>query len=280
MEGEVEFRGREACAVANASGAEVDARRFRRFLKSSPPGMRSSMQKDVAAGRQLELDAIGGPIVRGGERHGIGVSTTTELMAAIRAKVGSTSLRRGLPLNPFGAVALPTRGPGAIRATLIACYTLSPMKTLRLLLNPGIAWWRADRTRRFAQAAASPTASQLAMPEEKHLRNVRQLTFGGSNAEAYFSADGKRLIFQSTRDNLQCDQIFTMNVDGTDQKMVSTGKGRTTCSYIFRTTTRFCIPRRTWRVRIARRVRIIRRAMCGRSIRGLIFSRRSWMDRT
>jgi TolB protein len=85
----------------------------------------------------------------------------------------------------------------------------------------------------FAQAAASQTASQLAMPEEKHLRNVRQLTFGGSNAEAYFSADGKRLIFQSTRDNLQCDQIFIMNVDGTDQRMVSTGKGRTTCSYIF-----------------------------------------------
>ena len=70
-------------------------------------------------------------------------------------------------------------------------------------------------------------------PEEKHLRNVHQLTFGGSNAEAYFSADGKKLIFQSTRDDLKCDQIFTMNVDGSDQKMVSPGKGRTTCGYIF-----------------------------------------------
>ena len=48
--------------------------------------MRSSMQKDVAAGRQLELDGIGGPIVRGGERYGIDVSTTAELMAAIQAK--------------------------------------------------------------------------------------------------------------------------------------------------------------------------------------------------
>ena len=69
----------------------------------------------------------------------------------------------------------------------------------------------------FAQApsAAQSAAGDLRTPEEKHLRNVRQLTFGGSNAEAYFSADGKRLIFQSTRDNLQCDQIFTMNVDGT-----------------------------------------------------------------
>jgi Tol biopolymer transport system component len=80
---------------------------------------------------------------------------------------------------------------------------------------------------------APATSSELRTPEETHLRNVRQLTFGGSNAEAYFSADGKRIIFQSTRDTLQCDQIFIMNADGSDQKMVSTGKGRTTCSYIF-----------------------------------------------
>ena len=77
----------------------------------------------------------------------------------------------------------------------------------------------------FAQAPA-PAGTQLATAEEKHLHNMRQLTFGGSNAEAYFSADGKRLIFQSTRDNLQCDQIFTMMWMATSQKMVSTGKGR------------------------------------------------------
>jgi len=70
-------------------------------------------------------------------------------------------------------------------------------------------------------------------PEEKHLRNVKQLTFGGQNAEAYFSGDGKQLIFQSTRDPYQCDQIFTMDLDGSDVKLVSTGKGRTTCSYFF-----------------------------------------------
>ncbi len=69
--------------------------------------------------------------------------------------------------------------------------------------------------------------------EDRHLHNIRQLTFGGQNAEAYFSSDGKELIFQSTRDNLQCDQIFVMNVDGSNQHMVSTGKGRTTCSYFF-----------------------------------------------
>lgn len=68
-------------------------------------------------------------------------------------------------------------------------------------------------------------------PQEKHLRNLRQLTDGGDNAEAYFSGDSKELIFQTTHGALRCDQIFTMQVDGTQKKMVSTGKGRTTCSY-------------------------------------------------
>src|SRR5205809_1799700 len=75
--------------------------------------------------------------------------------------------------------------------------------------------------------------SDLSLPQEKHLRNIRQLTFGGENAEAYFSPDGKKLIFQSTRQGHACDQIYTMNIDGSDVKMVSTGEGRTTCSYFF-----------------------------------------------
>jgi 2-dehydropantoate 2-reductase len=75
----------EACAVANASGAQVAAAPILAAIDSAPPAMRSSMQKDVVAGRDLELDAIGGPIVRGGERYGINVATTANLMAAIRA---------------------------------------------------------------------------------------------------------------------------------------------------------------------------------------------------
>jgi TolB protein len=78
----------------------------------------------------------------------------------------------------------------------------------------------------------TPPAS-LGLPAEKHLRNVRQLTFGGENAEAYFSGDGRKLIFQSKRGDLKCDQIFAMRADGSDVRMVSTGKGRTTCSYFF-----------------------------------------------
>jgi TolB protein len=71
----------------------------------------------------------------------------------------------------------------------------------------------------------------LLLPHEKHLANLRQLTFGGKNAEAYFSFDGKKLIFQATRDGFQCDQIFIMNDDGKDIRLVSTGKGQTTCGY-------------------------------------------------
>jgi TolB protein len=67
--------------------------------------------------------------------------------------------------------------------------------------------------------------------EPNHLAEIVQLTHGGQNAEAYWSPDGKRLIFQSTRPGYECDQIFVMNADGSDQKLVSTGKGRTTCGY-------------------------------------------------
>jgi len=70
-------------------------------------------------------------------------------------------------------------------------------------------------------------------PDEAHFKNVRQLTFGGRNAEAYFSYDGKSLIFQSTRDPYECDQIMRMNLDGSNQVLISTGKGRTTCGYFF-----------------------------------------------
>jgi 2-dehydropantoate 2-reductase len=81
----------EACAVANASGAEVAVAEIEAFFAKAPQAMRSSMQKDVVAGREPELDAIGGPIVRGGECYGIDVSTTKKLVKAIRDRISSTS---------------------------------------------------------------------------------------------------------------------------------------------------------------------------------------------
>jgi len=74
--------------------------------------------------------------------------------------------------------------------------------------------------------------------ERKHFKSVKQLTFGGDNAEAYWSFDDKKLVFQARnpRWNVPCDQIFVMEADKPLDsvhmpKMVSTGKGRTTCSY-------------------------------------------------
>jgi 2-dehydropantoate 2-reductase len=78
--------GTETCDIGNASGAQLDAQKVQAGFESAPPTMRSSMQKDVAAGRPLELDSIGGPIVRGGERYRIDVPTTLQLMATIRSK--------------------------------------------------------------------------------------------------------------------------------------------------------------------------------------------------
>jgi TolB protein len=89
----------------------------------------------------------------------------------------------------------------------------------------------ADSVRaRRAQAATPPPPVD---PRERRLANLRQLTFGGQNAEAYFDWTGTRLIFQSTRAPFSCDQIFTMRADGSDVKLVSTGKGRTTCAFFF-----------------------------------------------
>ena len=76
--------------------------------------------------------------------------------------------------------------------------------------------------------AARPVSAH---PEETLFRNVRQLTFGGENAEAYFSTDGQNIIFQSTREPYECDQQYTMGIDGSGLRLVSTGAGRTTCGY-------------------------------------------------
>jgi TolB protein len=69
------------------------------------------------------------------------------------------------------------------------------------------------------------------LPEERHFGKLRMLTDGGENAEAYFSFDETQLVFQSTRDGRECDQIYTMGIDGTNLRQVSNGRGRTTCGY-------------------------------------------------
>ena len=88
----------------------------------------------------------------------------------------------------------------------------------------------------------SQSAGSLAASAEKHLTNLRQLTFGGDNAEAYFSFDGKSLTMQSNNAKwgLKCDQIFVLDIEkaagdsGYKPSLVSTGEGRTTCSYFLK----------------------------------------------
>jgi len=67
--------------------------------------------------------------------------------------------------------------------------------------------------------------------DDRHMRNVTQLTFDGDNGEAYFSQDGRKLIFQSSRGGYACDKIWTMNIDGSDKRMVSPDHGAHTCSF-------------------------------------------------
>jgi TolB protein len=91
-------------------------------------------------------------------------------------------------------------------------------------------------------------ASQTSGPIESHVKNIRQLTFGRQNAEAYFSFDGSKLIFQSTNnwvsdsfssnqapsdEGLGCYQMYVMDLQGRTIRLVSTGAGATTCGYFF-----------------------------------------------
>lgn len=89
-----------------------------------------------------------------------------------------------------------------------------------------------------ATAAAPPAPAEQPDPKdplrdlrETRLRAVKRLTATGSNAEAYWSNDGKKIIFQSTRDGYPCDQMFTMDADGSNVRKISTGTGRVTCGW-------------------------------------------------
>ncbi|MGH9603654.1 MAG: M20/M25/M40 family metallo-hydrolase, partial [Terriglobales bacterium] len=81
----------------------------------------------------------------------------------------------------------------------------------------------------FVVKAGQPFAK--AFDGESHLRDVRQLTFDGENAEAYFSPDGRRLIFQATPRDGKCDQEYILDLETGEMRRVSTGAGRTTCGY-------------------------------------------------
>jgi Tol biopolymer transport system component len=89
--------------------------------------------------------------------------------------------------------------------------------------NPGTA--------QESSAPAAPTPQARLLPEEVRLAGLRQLTFGGENAEAYWSFNGQQLSFQAKRGEMGCDRIFRMTVEPVAETQVSSGKGATTCAH-------------------------------------------------
>jgi TolB protein len=116
---------------------------------------------------------------------------------------------------------------------LLLCATLAAL--------PSCSGKKAPATTKTTPPANTPAFEIRAgkpvdpLPGEKHLRNVRQLTFGGENAEAYWSFDGTKLVFQRTLPpEIPADQIFVMDLATGEERMISTGKGRTTCAYFLK----------------------------------------------
>ena len=96
--------------------------------------------------------------------------------------------------------------------------------------GPSSAAASAGSARSTTANVAAPVTPE---PGESHLTNIRRLTNGGENAEAYFSHDGRWLTFQSTRDGRTCDQQYVMRTDGSGVRRISNGAGKTTCGYFF-----------------------------------------------
>jgi Tol biopolymer transport system component len=76
-------------------------------------------------------------------------------------------------------------------------------------------------------------ADSMIREGETHFAHLWQLTFGGQNAEAYWSGDGTKLIWQWTSDTWPCDQEYVMDLRTGTRTRVSTGRGRTTCGYFY-----------------------------------------------
>jgi len=130
-------------------------------------------------------------------------------------------MNRVAPLLAF-ALALP--------ALAVACSSSEPQPREPLGQIPQVSTtaepeWIPFRVRAGKEVAADP--------REKHFADLRQITFGGENAEAYWSPDGRKLILQSTRDGGKCDQIYVMDLGTGAVSRVSNGQGKTTCSYFF-----------------------------------------------
>ena len=115
--------------------------------------------------------------------------------------------------------------------------TKQPLAALIMVLIFQITLTSCNQQTKPTEEKPFDSTTAILFPGETHLKNVKQLTFGGDNAEAYWSFSGKQLTFQRTdHKQIMCDQIFMGNVPFDSSgifnfNMISSGKGRTTCSY-------------------------------------------------
>ena len=133
------------------------------------------------------------------------ISSASTLFRSVGRSIAASAENKGRPAG---------MQPKHSAASLLTSAALCETSSLACLLAAAAASALAQGTAPAATPVSTAATSLLAPGEEKHLANVRQLTFGGQNAEAYWSADGTRLIFQSDEGTLPCDQIFTMKADG------------------------------------------------------------------
>ncbi|HSN68125.1 MAG TPA: PDZ domain-containing protein [Thermoanaerobaculia bacterium] len=127
---------------------------------------------------------------------------------------------RSMP-GPAPNVVKPEPGPGPATPAPQAMPPAAPSPKTDFYANrPGAS---------FAMRAGKPFEKRF--EGERHLKDIRQLTFGGENAEAYFSPDGTKLSFQATLEGMGCDQQFVLDLATGETTRISSGKGRTTCGY-------------------------------------------------
>jgi Tol biopolymer transport system component len=165
----------------------------------------------------------GGPAenagLRGGDViikfDGVRIDNIYDYTYALRSrKPGQASVRRA-------------RGVGAV------CLLLAAVCAASLVAGRATGLATATGSQRPPLPLPAANADSLIREGERHFAHLWQLTFGGENAEGYWSADGRKLIFQSTRDGWPCDQMFVLDLESGGLNRVSTGKGRTTCGYFY-----------------------------------------------
>jgi Tol biopolymer transport system component len=151
----------------------------------------------------------------------------TKLRATLGARGGTPAPKMPEQKPAAPAQAVPAAKPEAAMPPQAAAKPAMPQAAAS---DSKIASWYDGRPGKdFVIKAGKPF--EKTFDGEKHLKDIRQLTFGGENAEAYWSPDGTKLIFQAPPAMGGCDQQYTMDLTTGETKMVSSGKGRTTCGY-------------------------------------------------